>query len=694
MMHTYELYINNSICDLPENGDITLLFQSPIFAELNAIQSNRSYEIGLPLTGRNRAIFANCDRVDTFSREPYIKLPARLYINGITIFDNGFAVIVSVDHSINIALTWGNVDNFQSLFDERLSELDLGKDGIIAWDSSSKVIDTNIPDVGFMKCNFYPDSNIPFADMRYIHPSIRVSRILDAIQQQQGIDIENYERLYKDVNGNDLVIPLTSNNGDALSNEASAMASTILAIYSQKYYDQTFGNLDRRVISFFRLLNTDTTNTKDPRGIATTNPYVIDLSTNQCDNFWIKIRRQEAILNERIAVGIGSDSVSSDVKLCFVKDISYNWDALSKRDVDDIAKNIIAEIRPISISDESTDGIFGKTAYFDPIDIVLDIAGARNIGIVVMGSTMSYNEASQYANSNNWVDNTRYWIKGFGDWTDVVYPSVFPIAANLPDMSQGEFINQLMKLAGLFAYPDPLNVDTIKLFSPNEYFINIDNGNIEDWSSRIIMSHNDDVSRAEISEFSNDDFGQKNTLNYNNDDDVKVDTSGGFIIDDSTLDKEKELLEMGFSASENKMLTDTSVDLDYPCAVVPIYSTKDNNNVNYSSVKPRILSLNLYYFHIEDIGGYYITRSALHFPANLRFGGVDGIVARKYSSYVKILQHYRLITVSMRLSALDLATFSFSKPIYLSCFGQYFALYSIETSDSDTCEVKLLRLTD
>lgn len=52
-MTTYELYINDILCDLSSDEVVTLLYQSPIFSSLDSIQSNRSYNVALPPTPTN-----------------------------------------------------------------------------------------------------------------------------------------------------------------------------------------------------------------------------------------------------------------------------------------------------------------------------------------------------------------------------------------------------------------------------------------------------------------------------------------------------------------------------------------------------------------------------------------------------------------------------------------------------------------
>lgn len=115
-MTYYELYINDILCDLSSDNYISLVYQSPIFSGLDIIQSNRSYNIDLPLTLKNRKAIGYAERTDIYTDAPYVKLPARLYQEGVPLFTSGYAVITEISDVISVVLTWGNVDNFQSLF--------------------------------------------------------------------------------------------------------------------------------------------------------------------------------------------------------------------------------------------------------------------------------------------------------------------------------------------------------------------------------------------------------------------------------------------------------------------------------------------------------------------------------------------------------------------------------------------------
>ena len=272
-------------------------------------------------------------------------------------------------------------------------------------------------------------------------------------------------------------------------------------------------------------------------------------------------------------------------------------------------------------------------------------------------------------------------VKLWGD-IEMIFPSEYPIGVNLPDISQGDFLSALMSMAGLFAYPDKDAPDTIKLISVDDIYA-ITNRDTIDWSRKVILNDRHDVSRPESSIFSLDDLAQKNTLDYDNDDDVITDTAGEIRIENVNIDKENELVELPFSASENAPLAS---DANARCARIPMYTTSDDGKtVDYNEPSARILqaiiddtSTGLYWF------GY--------FGENMRFGGENGIVAKKYNGYQKAVDKLRLITVKAKLTAIDLHNLDYTKPIYIGQFGQTYGLYSVETGENGICECQLIQL--
>lgn len=264
------------------------------------------------------------------------------------------------------------------------------------------------------------------------------------------------------------------------------------------------------------------------------------------------------------------------------------------------------------------------------------------------------------------------------DW-DIYFPGFFPVAPNLPDISQGDFILALMSMNGLFAYADKNSPNTIKLISIDDIIANVQNNDIIDWSDRVILNDLHRVDMPDASMFTIDDLAQSNILDYDNDDDVKADTHGTITIRNENIEKETELVSLPFSASENA--TTDGVN----CAVVPIYEDNGKGGANYSECSPRILS---------GRGAFMsgIARCIGVFDPWMKFGGEEGIVKTRYSSYQKVVDRLRIITIRAKLTALDLYNLDYTKPVYIAQFGQIFAIYSVETGENDICDCQLLKL--
>lgn len=632
-MTYYELYINDILCDLSSDNYISLVYQSPIFSGLDIIQSNRSYNIDLPLTPKNRKAIGYAERTDIYTDAPYVKLPARLYQEGVPLFTSGYAVITEISDVISVVLTWGNVDNFQPLFDANLRDLAQTlysmNIGSIPWNSASALLEYGYerPQMGFFGIDFGQG----IANPEYMHPSIEVQDVLTAIERYNGITIDGKERLYGGLTY-PLLLPLVSINGDEVSGRAEYLTGTVRVKDTGPTVLLQIANIS----SHPELVSDDGT-TIDVKGAS---------------NITIALK-----MHAQFSYVAGFAPVA---KICSgstrnpIFQLNYNY----KEAGGPTAFSTFSIDQVVTLSKED-----GNLPESGQIVIHLFNGSVPNI---------SYQDVNSISVSAYPRD-------------EVHYPSEYPIGVNLPDISQGDFLSALMSMAGLFAYPDKDAPDTIKLISVDDIYAKLTNGGTIDWSRKVILNDRHDVSRPESSVFSLDDLAQKNTLDYDNDDDVITDTAGEIRIENVNIDKESELVELPFSASENAPLAS---DANALCARIPMYTTSDDGKtVDYNEPSARILqaiiddtSTGLYWF------GY--------FGENMRFGGENGIVAKKYNGYQKAVDKLRLITVKAKLTAIDLHNLDYTKPIYIGQFGQTYGLYSVETGENGICECQLLQLQD
>lgn len=648
-MTTYELYINDIMCDLSSDEVITLLYQSPIFSSLDSIQSNRSYNIALPPTPANIRAIGQAVRPDVDADAPYVRLPAALYQDGVPLFTQGFAVVTDIADTINVTLTWGNADNFQPLFDANLRDLgpqlEAAGEDYIEWNEDSAILKkgsapsggvVSYPSVAFWGIDF----GMGLSNPKYLHPAIDVWRILYSIQQAHGITIEDSRRLYGTLELPPIV-PLVAKNGDDTSNKKEAAVS--LLAFTEYTGDVVFSfNTNPREIQ-----------------VSESSQYVL------LDGFNDKIRIEIGTSDFGIRVKYNATTAEFDsirLRVTFCKKSANGITFIPHHESD----QIIGISYGKSISDNYV------TFVFKPINATLNVSDWDAFFIRTMVDDDTAIGQGEVVNTTN--------ISIWSNWKDFNFPNTFPIAPNLPDISQGDFILALMSMNGLFAYADKNSPNTIKLISIDDIIANVQNNDIIDWSDRVILNDIHRVDIPDASVFTIDDLAQSNILDYDNDDDVKTDTHGTITIRNENIEKEAELVELPFSASENA--TTGGVN----CAVVPIYEDDGKGGANYSECSPRILAW-------KDDQTY--NSSAIctgRFDPWMKFGGDGGIVKTRYASYQKVVDRLRIITVRAKLTALDLYNLDYTKPVYIAQFGQIFAIYSVETGEDGICDCQLLKL--
>lgn len=128
---------------------------------------------------------------------------------------------------------------------------------------------------------------------------------------------------------------------------------------------------------------------------------------------------------------------------------------------------------------------------------------------------------------------------GYGD-TDL------NLAVNLPDMSQKEFIKGICNMYGLI--PQSLSGNHIHFWTYDDAINNISIA--EDWSAYLSVKDTN-------TNFRLDGYARKNRFSYKESDDVAKGVTDGYIrVNDQTLDKEKDILELPFSSVDEVYLYD------------------------------------------------------------------------------------------------------------------------------------------
>lgn len=666
------------MCDLEDTP--SLIFQSPVFNDLDVIQSNRSAEINLPLTPRNRKAFGLIDRIDILDDSAvYGKHSAAYYLGGFPVFTRGYAMVTDVTDTINITLVWGNIDNFQPLFDASLRDLreqiiEVAGADYVEWNENTKYVDPDETTLaGFIQIDFGAGRNI-----NYSHPSVQVSAILDAIQKYHGITIENITRLSQTSDKHPMIVPLVSKNSGPDS------------WYSDRFEASSahYGNSgsSNTALKFREIVS-------DKRSILTDQNYAIDVSSTKTIDVSI-ISYSSAVFFP----GMRAASASPTLKL--------------RGDSGNGTSEVLLSVEGIDTGSGIRFGV--KPDLFNNVEVnVEDYDTVR--WILSNAVTIDATTSDEFTVAAKFIITPHF--------DDIQFPSPFPIAENLPDMTHAEFLSALMTMAGLFAYPDSSDSNTIRMMSPDQFYNStdtidydyriVDSGDnrtpntqtdrrivnshldatIQDWSRKVILNDRGEIWRPEGTEFTMGDYAQTNTLDYDNDEDAEMlNTQGIISIDNENIERENELVSLDFSASTNRAGWNTDHS-DWPFAFVPCYEEQTVNGakeVNYSAPSARILAdVNT---TIEDGNGTVGRYRHGLFPRTMYFGGSEGIVAKRYADYQRILKKFRMITVYVKLTVADICNLDYTRRVYLDVYGCYFAIYSVTTGEDGICECKLIKL--
>lgn len=271
-----------------------------------------------------------------------------------------------------------------------------------------------------------------------------------------------------------------------------------------------------------------------------------------------------------------------------------------------------------------------------------------------------------------------------------VFNSENPISNYLPDLSQTDFIKMICNFFGLI--PE-VNNRTRKILFWN-YSLLYDNiSKARDWSA--YLSETDD----EV-EFKFGEYCRNNYMRFNDSDDVVADTGlGNMTVDDETLDKKQDVIEIPVATSDQvKVLGDVIISR----IAFNKYNSDDAVYEPEDSIDPRIviveqvleqLTSPVYQktFGIRDTisGGIAYDVTSPYKARAMKFS--DTIL--NYMSLSRMLTKTNIRKVKLNLPVYEVAGLKHYIPVYFSQFKAYFYVNSIsDYVNGQLCTVELIKL--
>lgn len=234
----------------------------------------------------------------------------------------------------------------------------------------------------------------------------------------------------------------------------------------------------------------------------------------------------------------------------------------------------------------------------------------------------------------------------------------FPLEGNLPDISQWDFVKSCMALFGLAPV---IRQGTLHLVSYSELLGT--SSQAYDWTKKVDMTEDPELA------YSLDGWAQSNLITFQKNADMGTDPSSPLLVEDTTLKESRDWYELPYAASD--------------VGNAQHYKVTADGELSDVDIEPRI-------FRVETVtDDDSTTHAILTYPGELKGEGLRNTF---YAAVQEVVRKPALLSCNVRLNELDLASLDMRRAVYLGQTGQYYAIRTIQTSESDLCKVELIQI--
>lgn len=625
----HELIISGQRVDLGADTSITLEWVSGLFEDIGSIQMSRSYTIRLPKTARNLRILDDPGNPAHESSKTRRYLDAQYIRNGVDLLGPAKAYVVRVtSDGIEVGLLWRIVPGLQELRDSGKKLRDLTTLPTLTWigsNGNTPDYSKEIPDTGVVFAHYdsglrdytYPEVN------GATHPAITFKALFDAIARENDIAIETSAAVDLE---NILLLCDGHHPSRRMDIDSGASSSGLF-----RFRVQSDGG---RLLSIGNVV--DGWDSPHPGVVATYFLTTSPVTGKTMKKMYLDVRlahfRQDLYdENKQYKSLIGNSIQLVGTTHTLSTRVLAEWPFVA---------NESGEIEFVKTSiDINTDGLYDlsfriKYAVEDP---------AIEDGTIL---TLYAYESVKVAYAH--------------DSINLSYDDTFPVAVNLPEMTQVEFIKGACALLGIM----PVVRGAELHFVSYARALNISEAT--DWT-RLIDSL-DTLMPAY------NGLSQRNYIRYAENADLAYESVDSVIVtEDDTISESSDLFSLPYAASIGSQAIHYHVTEQFEDGVIT-YSLEDID------IKPRVFEAQ----PDRDSG-----ELRLNFPDRLRG---QALIDTYYALYQAAVRKPVIIEAIVRLSEIDLAGLDFTRPIYLSQTGQYYAIMKVQSDDSELCKVELIQI--
>ena len=655
-----ELYIDGVLVDIDDKTSVTTSFNSNLFRDVSQMVGNNTYTVQLPLTTHNRKLIQIADTIPARSPFPYVYHTAKYIRDGVTIIENGYAVLMGIGERIEVVITWGVSAALSDLITGEALLNSLQSDATLTWTEHPVVTKWSVFDADDEAVPYffaYADYNKPLESSDewqevinhgwvcpYLRPVVRVPWLLRLIAEQYGVTFDFSADADAQAFINTLVIPLTNDKPTELTSVPDVITlQGQMPIGRESIFSFTSDNGG----GIFNAVSGTATRLSVSQEKDVTFAFDVEITTPVNDGY-VLVELQTSF---KVQLFDSNNNEVDDASLTLPFKIFKRTEA----------EAVLRAQGTIDVSLESGWSAGLRLVWEAAVPIT-----SADVGQTFMSNLLAMHPE----------------VKANGSEEHVQFGQEYPIAANLPAIKVVDFIKALAVLTGTWpVQPKGNSVTFLPLswaWERKDY--------AEEWTRKVIPSY--EMERPRSMSFSMSGYARRNWYKWKDVGDYEGQADGALTIQNATLDKEREVFTMPFGVP--------AVD-NRGAAHIPIYEVSNYDKLVDGAITPT--------YDIDKAGDYLCVAMPKRNQRHISGGGnnpdvqigTDGlnlqtIIEEKYGNIVAALSQAVVVKERVRLSDVELMNFDGTTPVYLAQYGTYFAVLSLQGAENGTAEAELLAM--
>ena len=668
-MSFVELYINDLLIDL----DGAKIQTDYSIAEIGAFETRngfRGIDFDIPKTANNKTILENPDIINNTSSKPYRRLKARLLVDGIDQLIR-FADIEGSSDKINVRLYGGITTFFDLIKKKELTELDLSTLNH-TWDLATVIASRNNTTYIYPLIDYHADSpnalmtnaNNDF-NVKQSLPSVTFNTLLAGIVGGVGYALQNNINLFDlQYINNLLLLPvITTDYAQTITDRFNVEGNTNITVVAQTI---NIGASPSKTV-FINCENITVDN--DNREANETLTFRIDggsLETRTVTTY--------------TAAADGVHNFRADILFEYINLVNSALMFISVVKVNGAVANVTGQTQYEIPANTPVGVTIPRTLSFD---LNVTLSQGEKVFLMVIGSQIS--GFSRLNTASIKIRPAKLNIS-FGDFIYLQYL--------LPDLKQSDFFRNYLQMYCAIVQVDEFT----KLVRINKFDDVLSNiGLSVDWSDKL------DYSSVEEITYALDEYAITNRLLYADDDSVikPIGTDGALVIDDETLEDERDFIELDYAATEQvTRLSGLNI------SQIKLFTTNDDSPPKTEiteEVEPRVLLLENISGSVDYTDGSTTTNVTTNLPVTwfiradktYNLGFANSLIPSYYKTLEGVLFRTKIIKAQIRLNSLDIYNLDFLKPVYIDKFNSYFYISKIsgyDCTNNESTEVELVKI--